>query len=424
MPLHVSYDVTRLVTRMFNVTPNGIDRVDAAFARHFLRSGAGGTGTVWTPAGPRLLPEAAARDAVAGIDVHWGEADSPGTDPAYTEIVAHLTGRVGLPATRASHIGQGRNGRAAGVLRWLRQHGLPIAQSPGRHLPDGACYLNVSQFPLWVPSYFRWLEGRPDVKAVFFIHDLLPLELPEYFPASEAPRHLRRLQNLARFGAGAIVTTETVRAALATHLARIGSSLPILVAPTPMSPVFAGPGEPDARLAGSAYFVCCSTIEPRKNHLLLLHVWRELVARLGAAAPRLVLVGKRGWQFGPVADLLSRAPAMRSHVLEVRGLTTPGLRRLLDGARALLMPTFGEGYGLPVHEALAAGVPAITSDIPVFAGIDSPLLTRLSPIDGEAWLQAIVRAASGSRPLTAGAGRIPLEWQTYFTDVEAFVDAL
>jgi glycosyltransferase involved in cell wall biosynthesis len=310
------------------------------------------------------------------------------------------------------------------VLRWLRAHGLPIAKTPGRHLPEGACYLNVSQFPLWVPSYFRWLEGRPDVKAVFFIHDLLPLDMPEYFPAGEAPRHLKRLQNLARFGAGAIVTTETVRAALSAHLASIGRTMPILVAPTPMSPVFTGPAEPDARLADTPYFVCCSTIEPRKNHLMLLHVWRELVARDGKNAPRLVLVGKRGWQFGPVVDMLAHAPAMRSHVVEVRGLTTPGLRRLLDGARALLMPTFGEGYGLPVHEALAAGVPVIASAIPVFAEIDDPALTLLSPIDGEGWLAAIRAAAHGPRPHGSNMQAHPRDWDAYFAAIETFLTTL
>ena len=109
--------------------------------------------------------------------------------------------------------------------------------------------------------------------------------------------------------------------------------------------------------------VICSTIEPRKNHLLLLEVWRELVRRDGPGTPKLVLVGGRGWKFEAVAALLDRSPALRGHVVEASGLTTPSLKRLLDGARALLMPSFAEGYGLPVVEAQIAGVPVIASDI-------------------------------------------------------------
>jgi glycosyltransferase involved in cell wall biosynthesis len=107
----------------------------------------------------------------------------------------------------------------------------------------------------------------------------------------------------------------------------------------------------------------CGTLEPRKNHLTILNVWRELLARLGQAAPRLILVGERGWENENILDLLERCRPLRGHVLEVAGLTTPAFKRLLKGARALLMPSFAEGYGLPVAEALAVGTPVLASDM-------------------------------------------------------------
>ncbi len=424
-----TYDITRLVTRVFNVTPNGIDRVDSAFARHFLAvaSTSERFGTVWTPFGPRMMPAKAARAAIEGIDSHWGEALTGETDPVYGDVVARLGGGGSDGAIGQHRIARGRSGRLGAVARWFAQNGLPLGRTPERDLPHGARYVNVSQFPLWVASYFEWLERRRDVKAVFFVHDLLPLEMPEYFRFAEEERHRRRMANVARFAAGAIVTTAVVKEALTDHLLRLGrSNVPILVAPTPMSPVFFGRRDADPALGGAPYFVICSTIEPRKNHMMLLNVWRELVRRDGASAPRLVVIGNRGWKFGAVIDMLERCPAMRSHVIEVSGLSTPGLRRLLDGARALLMPTFGEGYGLPVHEALAAGVPAIVSDIPAFRDFASPLLTRLSPIDGEAWLSAIRSAAARTSrtddPLPATS--IATTWSSYFGAVDSFVAEL
>jgi glycosyltransferase involved in cell wall biosynthesis len=156
-------------------------------------------------------------------------------------------------------------------------------------------------------------------------------------------------------------------------------------------------GEPDLALAGLPYFVICSTIEPRKNHLLILQVWRELVRREGAGAPKLVIVGGRGWKFEAVAALLDRSPVLRGHVIEVSGLTTPSLKQLLDGARALLMPSFAEGYGLPVVEALSAGVPVIASDIPVFRKICGNRAKLISPLNGEAWLETIRECVQGER---------------------------
>ena len=426
MQAALTYDVTRLLTRVFNVTPNGIDRVDSAFARHFLSAGSGSErfGTVWTPFGPRMMPAEPARAAITALDTHWGEALVGEADPVYGDVITRLTGQSAPGAARQARIARGRSGRMGAVARWLGRNGLPLGRRPARDLPPNARYISVSQFPLWVASYFEWLERRRDVKAVFFIHDLLPLEMPEYFRFAEEERHRRRMVNLARFGTAAIVTTGGVKDSLAAHLRTLGRpDFPVLVAPTPMSPVFFGRHDADPALADARYFVICSTIEPRKNHLMLMNVWRELVRRDPEAAPRLVVIGNRGWKFGAVVDMLERCPAVRSHVIEVSGLSTPGLRRLLDGARALLMPTFGEGYGLPVHEALAAGVPAIVSDIPAFRDIQSPLLTRLSPIDGEAWLGAIQRATAQRErigdPLPATA--VGSSWSSYFDRIEAFV---
>jgi glycosyltransferase involved in cell wall biosynthesis len=285
----------------------------------------------------------------------------------------------------------------------------------------------VSQFPLWVPAYFRWLEDRRDVRAVFFIHDVLPIEMPEYFREAEYERFRARLANLARFGTAALVTTDVVREGLEAQLRALGrADFPICVAPIPVAPIFATERRPDAALAGVPYFVVCSTIEPRKNHLLLLQVWRELVRRDGPGAPKLVIVGGRGWKFEAVAALLDRSPPLRGRVVEVSGLTTPSLKRLLDGARALLMPSFAEGYGLPVVEALTAGVPVIASDIPVFREICGNRATLISPLDGEAWLKAIRDLADAERRTanTAISAARPGTWEDYFARIDAFVNAL
>ncbi|MDQ6703024.1 MAG: glycosyltransferase family 4 protein, partial [Pseudomonadota bacterium] len=399
MVVPVAFDITRLATRVLNLTPNGIDRIDFAFARHFLDPARQDRlAIMMTPLGPRAIAAAAARDIVDGISIHWGEEDKPEHDESYRRIAAWIRGEA-APSPAVQRIARGRPHRTAGVLRWIGEHGVPLGRSPVAALPEGARYLNVSQFPLWNARYFSWLKERPDVKAFFFIHDLLPIEAPEYFRKAEYERHVRRMINLARFGAGAIVTTEVVKAALKRHLASLGrTGMPILVAPAPVAPIFWRRDPVDPALADNPYFVACGTIEPRKNHLMLLHVWRELVRRDGATAPKLVLIGSRGWENENAVDLLQRCPSISDHVIEAAGLSTPGLKRLLDGARALLMPSFAEGYGLPVAEALAASVPVIASDIPVFRETGGGRIIAVSPIDGEGWLEAIRTMAWSNRP--------------------------
>ncbi len=427
---HLAYDVTRLASRVFSRTPNGIDRINSAFARHFLdRDCLDRSTMMMTILGPRLIAPAAGTDAVDGIFAHWGEDESPDADESYRQILSWIAGQT--PRFKGSErVARGRTGQVSAVARWVGRHGFPIGRSPAAALPVGARYLNVSQFPLWTPGYFNWLKQRPDLKGVFFIHDLLPIETPEYFRKGEYGRHLRRLVNLADFGAAAIVTTEVVKEALERHLASIGrTDFPILVAPIPAAPIFSERAATASDLAETPYFVACGTIEPRKNHLLLLQVWRELVRRDGAAAPKLVLIGARGWENENVVDLLERCRAIGNHVIEASGLSTPSFKALLDGACALLMPSFAEGYGLPVAEALAAGTPVIASDIPAFREAAGGQILSISPIDGEKWLETIrAFAAPQSSVRKAALARQNLwratNWNSYFTTMEEFLAGL
>lgn len=420
----VVYDVTRLVARGLNAAPNGIDRVDFALARHFLSRGA--TPLACTALGPRLAPRDRALQSIEAIETYWRERTEASQDPVYRAVVAALAAPDGRAAPPAFARKPGvdaflRNGRA--FFDWALHVGRPPGAAPG-----GAVYFNATQFLLDRRWYVRWLETRPDVKPVAFIHDLLPIDRPEFFRPREAILHPRRNRVLCRIGAGAVVASQAVARRVAAFASENGrSDLPLCVARLPVSPVFEAPAAPPEALAGVAYFLAIGTIEPRKNHLLLLHLWRELAQ--SSDAPKLIIAGKRGWLTENAVDMMTRSPALRGAVIEAGGLSTPGLRRLMAGARALLMPSFGEGFGLPVAEALAAGAPVIASDLAVFreTGGDAP--DYLDPLDGRGWLQAVRDyAARPSRRRDAALARLRAQRnappQTFFETIEDFLEKL
>jgi glycosyltransferase involved in cell wall biosynthesis len=417
-----------LATRLLSLTPNGIDRIDFALANHFFEdAGTERFGVLLTPLGPRLFAASAARSALKAIGLHWGEDKDPQQDPAYLRVVAALATGASNKASAdfAPRVSEGRTGRLAATLQWLSQHGIPIGPSLRKALPNSVRYINVSQFPIWNSAYLGWLEKRRDVKSIFFIHDLLPIEMPEYFRFGEQERHRRRLANVARFGTAIIVASEFVREGVADYMRDLGRvDLPILVAPVPSAPIFGAPMSDATALAAPPYFVCCGTIEPRKNHMLLLEVWRELVRQDKEAAPKLVLVGVRGWKNAAVVNLLEHNPALRSHVIEVAGLTSPALQCLLAGARGLLMPSFAEGYGLPVREALTTGISVVASDIPAFREIKDERLTLLSPNDGETWLAAVRYLAGAQGRKNVKASDTTAGWKAFFEKTDAFVAAV
>ena len=130
--------------------------------------------------------------------------------------------------------------------------------------------------------------------------------------------------------------------------------------------------------------------------MLLLNLWRELGRLLGPATPKLIVAGARGWENENVLDLLERCPGLRDHVIEAPGLSTPSLKRLIDNARAVLMPSFAEGYGLPVAEALTAGTPVLASDLASVRAMGESAVITLDPLDGLGWRAAIRRLSEAS----------------------------
>lgn len=298
----------------------------------------------------------------------------------------------------------------------------------------GLPYLNVGHTGLHRPGHGPWLR-RLGVRPVYFVHDLIPITHPQFCREGEDAKHRQRVETLLRNGAGVIANSADTLAALTRFAEGEGVPMPdrSVVAPLGVEPIWLSP-PPDAasRLMldddGRPYFLVLGTIEGRKNHILLLNVWRDLAAVLGRDCPRLVIVGQRGWQCREATGLLDNSPVLRPHVTELADCNDDALVSLMAGARALLFPSFAEGYGLPLVEALAVGTPVIASDLPVFREIAGDLVTTLDPHDQQGWYAAIRDVAEAeSRAYAAMVSRLsaagfePPSWAAHFATVDDFL---
>ena len=112
-------------------------------------------------------------------------------------------------------------------------------------------------------------------------------------------------------------------------------------------------------------------------------------------------------------------------MVEAAGLSTAGLVELVAGARGLLMPSFAEGYGIPIVEALSLGTPVVASDIPVHREIAGGHAAFLHPLDGPGWRDAIRRLARTGEPEADRPGPYgPPTWDAHFGVVERMLAAL
>jgi glycosyltransferase involved in cell wall biosynthesis len=285
---------------------------------------------------------------------------------------------------------------------FLARAGRIIARTslkPFADHPAGAFYLNVGHTGLEYPGLAQWLH-RTSARGIFMVHDLIPITHPEYCRPGEAPRHEQRMQTVLRTASGVVANSHATLESLNAFAAKVQLALPkAVVAPLgPAELALPGPRRP----LPAPYFVILGTIEPRKNHLLLLNVWRRLVSELGEHTPHLVIIGQRGWECENVVDLLERCAPLRGVVHELGRCSDSELTQYLLHARALLFPSFAEGFGLPLVEALRLGTPAIASPLPVFQEIAGAVPDYVDALDGPAWAQAIRDYASGEHPRRIG----------------------
>jgi glycosyltransferase involved in cell wall biosynthesis len=266
------------------------------------------------------------------------------------------------------------------------------ARLPGR----GRAYLNVGHTGLQERAFLDWTRSA-DVRSIYMIHDLIPITHPEFCREGEAARHTERVRNMVVSATGIIGNSNDTLDALRAFAHREGLPLPTLLA-SPLGTDLPQGGSSLPTVVDPPFFLTLGTIEGRKNHLLLLQIWSRLVAARGANTPRLIIVGQRGWQSEEAIKLLDCDEALRGVVDEVGRCSDLQLQAYFRGARALLFPSFAEGYGLPLVEALASGTPVIASDITVFHEIGKGVPDYLHPSDGIGWQTAILAYSEEHSP--------------------------
>ena len=386
-------DVSRLIWRIWeDKLPTGIDRTCLAYVAHF---GDRAQAVVQRGGVARVLAPALSRDLFA-------------------TLLTQGDGKTG-------------GGLRAMALRGLAQM-FKRRDKVGEH--EGSIYINVGHTGLDRPGHGDWVQ-RSGVRAIYFLHDLIPLTHPEYCRPGEPAKHVRRVASVMKHGAGVIANSADTLSNLADFLKTDRSAA---FAPTVIAPLGAelAAGQADASslsapVPADPYFLMLGTIEGRKNHLLMLNVWAEMARKLGPKCPTLVIIGKRGWECEQAVDILDRCEIIRGKVIELPRCDDAQLEHYMRRARALVFPSFVEGYGLPLVEALFCGTPVIASNLGVFKELAGDVPDYFSPIDGLGWTNSILSYAATESPardaqLARMQGWVAPTWGAHFAKVDAWLE--
>jgi glycosyltransferase involved in cell wall biosynthesis len=229
--------------------------------------------------------------------------------------------------------------------------------------------------PIDVLHYTDWMfpPQRAGLRSTM-IHDLVPLHHREWVTPRTYSMHAAKYRdavNCDTIFANSAFTARDVVETLGVEASRLH------VAPPAVDDHFTAQGE-QADLGGD-YVLTVATLEPRKNLSVLVDAHRLLEERF-----RLAVVGSAGWGDQPALD----APG----IVRLGRQDEEHLARLYRGAAVVAYPSRFEGFGIPIVEAMASGVPVVASSHPSMDEAAGDAALRADPDDATAWAAALVEA--------------------------------
>lgn len=270
------------------------------------------------------------------------------------------------------------------------------------------------------PDYPGLIEAAKRHHAIRFgllVYDMIPLERPEWCEPTA----------FSDFIANALPAADvifTISQASADDIARYAKRMRMTLRTDPVCiPVGTGFEKPhelpaaSSRLPPGDFLLVVGTIDARKNHALLLRIWRRLVVAMPAGTvPSLVIAGKPGPYFADMMAQLEACSFMEGKIVVIRNPSDADLLALYHGCLLTIFPSFYEGWGLPVTESLALGVPCLASSATSLREAGGALARYFDPCDENAAYETVRRTIEDREGLREWRQAIasefrPVSWQ-------------
>lgn len=288
------------------------------------------------------------------------------------------------------------------ALDWIRRRRLDASYNAVDWTPGDILLLpDVMWTYQTMPSYAA-LRAR-GVRIILCLHDLIPIEFPQFVHPMSSRWFQQWLDATTPHVDGIVTVSRTVRDTVRKNVAeRFPQSRldPGRIESFPMGVALDecrsnGEVRQAVRAAAGAYLTV-STLEPRKNHLLLLDAFERVWQRFPEA--RLCIVGQEGWLVEDLVERIRRHPKLGRQLLWFEDLTDTELAWIYEHAKALVFPSLAEGYGLPIAESLLHGLPVLASDTPIHREVAGDFAVYFDPADSGS-LAGLIEAREDGTPL-------------------------
>lgn len=276
----------------------------------------------------------------------------------------------------------------------IPQRCVPLQHQPG----DQLVLLDSS----WHADFFPLAEQlkRDGVGIVSVIYDLIPLTHPQFCDAGLVRVFNHWFDWIARTADGYVAISATIRDQVHAEMLRrvgreqvaqrwfdyfhLGSELDQCSENSRIDPDLTQLFKHRAPV-----FLMVSTIEPRKNHGFLLDAFERVWA--SGSQARLCIAGRIGWKCEALIERIRRHPELNRRLFMFNSLDDNSLEYAYSKATALVFPSYVEGFGLPLVEAMQRGLPAMGSDIPVFREIGGEFMAYFDLDDPQSLAELVIQ---------------------------------
>ena len=220
------------------------------------------------------------------------------------------------------------------------------------------------------------------VKIVVLVYDILPIQLPQYFPEGHNIKHAEWIKNVAKVADKIVCISKSVAHAVETFLNVDNLKITYIHLGADIKKTMPTVGLPEDNilniLRSKISFLMVGTIEPRKGYLQTIKAF-DILWKQGYGI-NLVIIGKEGWLGAPdsarrtipeIIKTIKNHPELNNRLFWLSGISDEYLEKIYESSSCFIMASEGEGFGLPLIEAAKNKLPIIARDISVYKEVAS-----------------------------------------------------
>ena len=242
----------------------------------------------------------------------------------------------------------------------------------------------------------EYTKAAGNTKRIITVYDLIPILYPKFF-AYEENSLIKNVVNNIELNDWAVCISDSTKNDLCDYRKDLDPSR-VFVAHPAASELFYPCNDAEKidsikkkyGIPDVPYILSLNTLEPRKNMAHAIRSFARMVEQENIKDLSLVLVGTKGWLYGEIFDELSKNSALKDRVIITGFAADEDLAALYSGALAFVYPSFYEGFGLPLLEAMQCGVPVISSDTSSLPEVVGEAGIMVSPTDDDALCQGML----------------------------------